>query len=75
MKNLMIERKNTVLTNLGKTNAYEVQDSLDQGGTMSPILWRIYYNTLITKIDRDFEGFSISIETLRKKYIKPVYLY
>ncbi|CAG8645370.1 7123_t:CDS:2, partial [Paraglomus brasilianum] len=30
---------------------------------MSLIFWRIYYDPLITKIDRDFEGFSISVKT------------
>src|SRR5260363_411210 len=67
IKNLMLERKNTVLTNLGKTKAYEVQDGLDQGGTISPILWRIYYDLLITKINRDYEGFSMSVETPKKR--------
>ena len=62
-KNLMEKRKNKVLTNLGQTKAYEVEDGLDQGGTMSPLLWRIYYDPLIAKIDRDFEGFSMSVKT------------
>src|SRR6185437_14042047 len=47
------KKKNKVLTNLGQTKAYEVEDGLDQGGTMSPLLWRIYYDPLIAKIDRD----------------------
>ncbi|CAG8795891.1 10061_t:CDS:1, partial [Gigaspora rosea] len=46
-----------------QTKAYEVEDGLDQGGTMSPIFWRIYYDPLIAKIDRDFEGFSMFVKT------------
>jgi len=38
VKNLIEGRRNTVLTNLGRTKKYEVEDGLDQGGTMSPIL-------------------------------------
>ncbi|CAG8640432.1 20825_t:CDS:1, partial [Gigaspora rosea] len=49
--------------NLGQTKVYKVKDGLDQEGTMSLIFWRIYYDLLITKIDRDFEEFSMSVKT------------
>ena len=46
---------------MGRTKEYEVEDSLDQEETILPILWRIYYDPLIAKIDRDFKGFTMSV--------------
>ena len=50
----MNRRKNQVITNFEKTYSYKVEDGLDQEGTMSPILWRVYYDPLITKIDKEY---------------------
>jgi hypothetical protein len=45
-------RNNTVITHLGLTDPYEVNNGIDQGDTISPILWRIYYDPLISKISK-----------------------
>ena len=63
-------RRNTVLTDLGRTKEYEVKNGLDQEGTMSLILWRIYYDPLIAKIDRDFKEFTMSVNTPDKREYK-----
>ncbi|CAG8809638.1 15962_t:CDS:2, partial [Gigaspora rosea] len=66
------KKKKPVLTNLGKTKTYEVEDGLDQRRTMSLILWRIYYDLLITKIDRNFEvsGAEKTIRRNLRNHIK-----
>ncbi|CAG8749061.1 25274_t:CDS:1, partial [Gigaspora rosea] len=46
-----------------QTKAYKVENGLDQEETMFPIFWRIYYDLLIMKIDREFKGFSMSVKT------------
>lgn len=45
-------RRNTVITATGNTDPYSVQGGIDQGDTISPILWRIYYDPLITRVSR-----------------------
>ena len=48
--NLLTNRTNRVITNLGLTKSYDVNNGIDQGETITPLLWRIYYDPLINKI-------------------------
>src|SRR3989440_7339371 len=50
---LFTNRKNYVLTNVGKTKDYDVLIGIDQGEVISPLLWCIYYNPLLTRIQAD----------------------
>ncbi|CAG8784128.1 13822_t:CDS:1, partial [Gigaspora rosea] len=52
-----------VITDYGLTNPYTVEDGVDQGKTISPILWVIYYDPLISRISTKYKGF---IDTNRK---------
>ena len=56
-------RSNQVLTSLGHTNPYAVEDGIDQGETISPILWIIYYDPLITRISTEHTGFKRTLTT------------
>ena len=47
---LFTNRKNYVLTNVGKTKDYDVLIGIDQGEVISPLLWCIYYDPLLTRI-------------------------
>src|SRR5947207_871562 len=40
---------NSVITNPSNTNLYQVYDVIDQRKTITPLLWRIYYNSLLSK--------------------------
>jgi len=60
---LLTNRKNRVITDLGITRPYEVEDGIDQGETFSPLLWKIYYDPLISRIQRSFQGYTGSIPT------------
>ena len=42
---------NTVITPFGTTPPYPVHDRIDQSKTITPLLWRIYYDPLISTID------------------------
>ncbi|CAG8724404.1 19554_t:CDS:1, partial [Gigaspora rosea] len=55
----MRKRQNQVITNIGKTNQYFVEDGLDQGSPLSPTLWRIYYGSLISRIDKEYNGYKM----------------
>ena len=59
LTNLLEDRQNTVITNLGLTSSYQVQNGIDQGETITPLLWRIYYDPLISYIYSNSPGYTI----------------
>jgi hypothetical protein len=58
--NLFDNRNNTVLTPFGSTESYRVEDGIDQGDTISPLLWRIFYDPLVSKLGNTNLGYSIT---------------
>ena len=59
LTNLLSNRQNRVITNLGFTLPYQVNNGIDQGETITPLLWRIYYDPLITYIYSNSPGYTI----------------
>jgi hypothetical protein len=59
--NLFTNRQNQVITNLGLTPSYPVLNGIDQGETITPLLWRIYYDPLISYIYNNFNGYSTKV--------------
>lgn len=57
LTNLLISRTNRVITNFGLTLSYEVQDGIDQGETITPLFWHIYYDPLIRKISHTYTDY------------------
>ena len=47
---LFTKRDNSVLTANGPTPPYRVKIGIDQGETISPLLWVIYYDPLLTEL-------------------------
>ncbi|KAG9297528.1 hypothetical protein G9A89_001468 [Geosiphon pyriformis] len=45
-------RINRVMTDFGLTDRYCVHDGLDQGEVFLPLLWRIFYDSLLCKVKR-----------------------
>ena len=74
--NLLTDRQNRVISNLGLTNFYSVKNGIDQGETITPLFWRIYYDPLINKIASQFSGYSLStswktnLHSLQPQYLK-----
>ena len=56
--NLLTSRTNQVITNFGLTPSYPVEDGIDQGETITPLLWRIYYDPLISNIYNSYKGYT-----------------
>src|SRR5256886_2112437 len=52
IKNSLKYRTNRVITDLGLTEEYNMKNGIDQGETMSPILWVIYYDPVFSKIKK-----------------------
>ena len=58
---LFTNRRNFVLTDVGKTKDYDVLVGIDQGEVISPLLWCIYYDPLLTRIQKSSHlGYSLS---------------
>ena len=61
IKRMFHGRKNRVITDFGFTDEYEMKNGIDQGETISPLLWVIYYDPLFKRIkDQKNLGYKIS---------------
>jgi ribonuclease HI len=49
------ERRFRVITRMGLTQQITAKDGIDQGETISPLLWRIFYDPLLCKIQENNE--------------------
>src|SRR5271165_744336 len=62
--NIIIElfsnRTNQIFTNVGTTDSYDVLIGIDQGEVISPLLWCIYYDPLLCKIQRSDLGYTVT---------------
>src|SRR5260364_196905 len=56
--NILTDRQNNVITNLELTQSYNVQNGIDQGETITSLLWRIYYDPLISYIHTNSSGYT-----------------
>ena len=62
---LFKDKQNAVITCYGLTNEYSVEDGIDQGDTISPLLWQIFYDPLISRISKMYKGYYISSSITR----------
>ena len=53
--NLFKDRILKTITDYGLTQEIIAGDGLDQGETISPLLWRIFYDPLLNKIQKDLQ--------------------
>src|SRR5437588_7178838 len=67
---LFTNRRNYVLTDVGKTPDYDVLIGIDQGEVISPLLWCIYYDPLLVKVQSRQLGYNLS-HTYRKILYDP----
>src|SRR3954453_8104100 len=52
-----------VITAQGLSDPFTGEDGIDQGETISPLLWRIFYDPLLCRIQNDNDlGFEISLK-------------
>ena len=50
---LFRDRSFQIITKYGLTNPITVRDGIDQGETISPLLWQIFYDPLLCKIQNN----------------------
>ncbi|GET62489.1 RNA-directed DNA polymerase from mobile element jockey-like [Rhizophagus irregularis DAOM 181602=DAOM 197198] len=58
-KELFLGWKNSVFTAGGLSNPYDVMVGIDQGEIISPLLWCIYYDPLLTAIQQEHFGYRV----------------
>jgi hypothetical protein len=55
-------RQIAIITHYGLTESFIAGDGIDQGETISPLLWRIFYDPLLYRIQHmESLGYSINI--------------
>ena len=59
--NLLSNCSNKIITNFGLTESYTVNNGIDQGETITPLLWRIYYDPLISQIAKQYKGYNLEV--------------
>lgn len=61
---LLTQRKLYIETPYGQTETFKSTRGLPQGGTISPILWSIFYNPLLIQLDQETRGYKIKNESI-----------
>jgi len=57
------KREMEVLTSCGVTEKFEAQDGIDQGEVISPLVWRIFYDPLLTAIRKKEKlGYKLQVD-------------
>ena len=51
--NLFKSRKFRVITGVGLSEAITVEDGIDQGEVISPLAWRIFYDPLLVRVQKE----------------------
>src|SRR6266496_3970554 len=52
-----------VITMFGLTDSFSAADGIDQGDSISPLIWRIFYNPLLVALQQDRNrGYHMSVE-------------
>ena len=57
---LFVQREIRIITHYGTTESVIANDGIDQGEMISPFLWRIFYDPLLYKIQKNYRhGYTI----------------
>src|SRR6266487_3142291 len=62
IENLCSDRTGRVLINREYTEEFEVHGGIDQGDTLSPLLWRIFYDPLVTEINENGGKYKMEVQ-------------
>ncbi|GET00318.1 hypothetical protein GLOIN_2v1824527 [Rhizophagus clarus] len=64
---IRLHRRNRVIVNNETTDEYKVEDGIDQGKTWSPLLWRIFYDGLLTRLNeiKEDTGYKMKVDKIQ----------
>src|SRR5581483_8351202 len=60
--NIFDHRQMQVITAIGNSNGFVAKDGIDQGEVISPLLWRIFYDPLLCKIQKHNHEWGYNME-------------
>ena len=53
------KRRVRVITKNGLSEGFQAQDGIDQGEVISPLMWRIFYDPLLCRIQKTSLGYEM----------------
>ena len=60
--NLFQGRQSRIITHWGHTEAFVINDGIEQGEVLSPLVWRIFYDPLLERVQKDPKlGYTIEV--------------
>src|SRR2546429_9756829 len=60
--NLFKDHKMRIITSFGLSDEFTAKDGIDQGEVCSPLIWRIFYDPLLCRIQQDTSlGYTTSV--------------
>src|SRR4030095_16726570 len=62
---IIINRRAAVITEYGLTDTYNIERGVEQGDTISPLLWCIFYDTLMSRIIKTYKGYTIKEDVIK----------
>src|SRR6266542_314322 len=70
--NLFSKRSLSIITHYGPTPPFEAGDGIDQGEVMSPLLWRIFYDPLLTRVQHQSDlGYKMNEQLQNIQEVAP----
>ncbi len=81
LENFILElytgRRIKIITAGGLTEGFQAEDGIDQGEVISPLIWRIFYDPLLCRIQNTEKGYEMGVERCinleRKENIRETY--
>ena len=59
---LFNKRQTRIITAIGLTEPITAGDGIEQGEVISPLVWRIFYDPLLTRVQKDITlGYEIQV--------------
>jgi len=64
--NLFSKRRMQVITDYGLTEEFVAEDGIDQGEVISPLVWRIFYDPLLVRVQKDNSlGYTAEVNSFK----------
>ncbi len=66
LRNLYTTRWSSIITEHGLTEPHHIEAGLDQGETHAPILWRIFYDPLLCKVNNSSSATGYTVNAYER---------
>src|SRR5437763_3765890 len=66
---MLTDRQTKIITPSGLTNPITIKSGIEQGDPLSPIIWKIYYDPILTHIMENYEADLLTIKATQPEQI------